>query len=449
MGYWIAVVDDEALSLTNARNLLTANDMKASCLRSGHDLIKFLEKNEPDLILLDILMPEMDGFETYRAIRKYEEDNGKPQTPVIFLTGENNSEIERRGLKAGASDFIRKPFDKDILIKRINNTIEKNKTIESLTEEATFDKLTGFLNKASGTDKVSGMCKNTSGALMILDLDNFKLVNDLYGHDMGDRVLVAFSDVVRHNVRAEDIVCRIGGDEFMAFFTGLTQKEAVAALTGRLNEQLMAEADILMGADHGIPLGISVGCAFAPEHATDYQILFQYADSALYNVKQNGKHGYDVFDPVSLKADKDYDLERNMARVIQIVSERGEGTGALLLGQDAFSSNYRFIIRFLNRYGGSACRVLFRINAEENSVIFSEIAAEFGNVLKNSLRKSDLIFRCNPDQFFVVLPLLTEEDVPELIGRVLEEWENTGLHERVKIEYVMSGVSFEEQQFES
>ena len=130
MGYWIVVVDDEPLSLTNARSILIKNEMKVSCLRSGADLLKFVETNDPDLILLDILMPEMDGFETFHALRRLEEKEGRIPTPVIFLTGENNSESERRGLKAGASDFIRKPFDRDILINRINNTIINSKTIE-------------------------------------------------------------------------------------------------------------------------------------------------------------------------------------------------------------------------------------------------------------------------------------------------------------------------------
>ena len=119
MGYWIAVVDDEPLSLTNAKNMLHSRDMRVSCLRSGEDLLLFMEKHAPDLILLDILMPEMDGFDTYRALRKYEKETGRAQVPVIFLTGEDSSEAEKRGLKAGASDFIHKPFDEDILVNRI------------------------------------------------------------------------------------------------------------------------------------------------------------------------------------------------------------------------------------------------------------------------------------------------------------------------------------------
>ena len=442
MGYWIVVVDDEPLSLKNAKEQLNKKGMRVSCLRSGTELIAFMEKNDPDLILLDILMPEMDGFETYSELRKFEEQSGRGRTPVIFLTGENNSETERRGLNAGASDFIHKPFDKDILINRINNTIMNSKTIESLTEEASLDKLTGFLNKASGTEKVSAISKEKAGALAIMDLDSFKLVNDIFGHDMGDRILVSFSEVIRHNVRSEDVICRVGGDEFMAFFVDVTDENALASLVKRLNDQLITEASALMGNDHGIPLGISVGVVFTNEHADDYQILFQYADSALYKAKQNGKHGYAVYDSVLCEQDADNDLDRDLSNVIRIVSERDEGREALILGQEAFSWNYRFIIRFMKRYNGTVNKVLFRITADEDGVIFSEIVTQFGAVLKRSIRKSDIIFQYRPNEFFAVLPQLVEKDAPQVIGRVMKEWEKSGYYDRVKIEYVMSTESF-------
>ncbi|MCR5357689.1 MAG: diguanylate cyclase [Lachnospiraceae bacterium] len=445
MSYWIVVVDDEPISLANAKNLLVEQDMKVSCLRSGKDLMRFIKNNTPDLILLDILMPEMDGFETYRALRQHEENTGMAKTPVIFLTGESNSETERRGLKAGASDYIRKPFDKDIFIKRINNTLMNSKMIESLTEEATIDKLTGFLNKSSGTDRISQLIKTRAGALVVFDLDSFKLVNDLYGHDMGDRILVAFSGIVRNNIRAEDVVSRIGGDEFMAFFVDVDEEEAISSLTNRLNEQLVREAEALMGGDCGIPLGISVGAVFASDQNNDYQILFQYADSALYKVKQNGKHGYAIYDRGSEDEAGEVDLENELLRVTKIVEERGEGKGAMLLGREAFSWNYRLIIRLIKRYRTVAGRILFSVESDKKDVIFSEIVAEFGNVLKNSLRKSDIIFQSKQNQFFVVLLQLTQKDTPKVIERVMKNWEKSGYHDRVKIDHVTGALTADDE----
>ncbi len=438
MSYWIAVVDDESICLTNAKNLLQENNMRVSCLRSGSDLLEFVEKHTPDLILLDILMPDMDGFDTYRALRQFEDSKGRPRIPVIFLTGEDSSEAERRGLKAGASDFIHKPFDKDILIKRINNTIINNKTIESLTEEARLDKLTGFLNKSSGTEKVSGLCRNGNGVLIIIDLDNFKLVNDLYGHDMGDRILIAFAEVIRLNTRSSDVICRIGGDEFMAFISEMDDRTEVASFTHRLNDQFQKEAEKLMGKEHGIPLGISIGAAFTSKGTSDYQILFQYADSALYEVKRNGKHDFRIYDPDKEENNKEEELVSELERAIHIMSERGEGKGAMILGQEAFAWNYRFIERFLTRYGGSAIRIMFMLTSDEKGIIFSEMVSAFGNVMKNTLRKSDIIIQWLQNRYFVVLPLLEENDYLKVVERIKQEWEKTGYTDRVRIEYAIS-----------
>lgn len=431
MDYWIVVVDDEPLSLKNAKMLLGSQGMKVSCLRSGTELLKFLEKNEPDLILLDVLMPEMDGFETISAVRDYEERVGKRKTPIIFLTGESDSEIERRGLREGASDFVHKPLDKDILISRITRTIDSDRQINNLTQEATLDKLTGFLNKASGTAKVSELCSREQGALIIFDLDNFKLVNDLFGHDMGDRILVAFASVVRRNIRSDDVASRVGGDEFMVFFPKLCEEYAVSSLTERLNSQLMTEADALMGADHGIPLGISAGVAFAPGHSSDYQVLFQYADTALYKAKQSGKHRYSVYESEMGQILGTDDLEHEISRIAQIMEERGSRKGALLLGKDTFSWNYRFITRFVERYDAVATQILFSLSDKENGIPSSAVTDKFATILKNNLRKSDIIYQNRPYQFFVALPLLGEDDKDGVIGRIskafLKEPESGGV----------------------
>ena len=445
MGYWIVVVDDEPLSLTNAKRLLESEDMKVSCLCSGNDLMKFMRKKSPDLILLDILMPDMDGFETYHALRQLEEEENRPKTPVIFLTGENNKETERRGLKAGASDFIRKPFDKDVLRKRIKNTIINSRTIKHLEKEASLDKLTGFLNKESGTARISELCAGKQGMLMIMDLDNFKLVNDLFGHDMGDRVLVAFSDIVRHSIRADDVVSRIGGDEFMAFFSDVYDENAISSLSKRLNEELSDKAAELMGNDHDIPLGISIGAAFAPKHSKEYRLLFQYADSSLYRVKQNGKHGYGIYDSDVDEGDAGNDLEKEIERITRIMGERREAKGAMLLGQDAFSWNFRFIMRFIKRYGGGAARILFSLTTNEKGVLFSEIMAEFAHVLSTSLRRSDIIFQNRANQFFVVLPMISLKDVDGVIERVLNAWKQNGYNERVQLNTTVAMIEPDEK----
>lgn len=121
MSDWILVVDDDTANLKMANRILSAEKMRVSCLKSGEDAIKFLQGNRPDLILLDIHMPGMDGFETIAAIR---EDEGTSGIPVIFLTADDDSNAEARGLEAGAMDFIKKPFVPEVLLLRVKHTVE-------------------------------------------------------------------------------------------------------------------------------------------------------------------------------------------------------------------------------------------------------------------------------------------------------------------------------------
>ncbi len=445
MGYWIVIVDDEVIELKNARNLLDKSDFRVSCLRSGAELLKFMKNNTPDLVLLDILMPEMDGFETFHLLRQFEEEEGRSTTPVIFLSGSNDNATERRGLQDGASDFIRKPFDPEILRSRIINTIENRKTIESLTEKATLDRLTGFLNKMSGTEKITAMCKEKTGALILFDLDNYKLINDIYGHDMGDEVLIGFAEIVKHNIRSEDVVSRIGGDEFLAFFTNLTSKTAVTALVFRLNEQLLGKCVELMGDDFDVPIGISAGVAFVPEHTRDFSMLFRFVDSAMYRVKQNGKHGAQIHDeeiPVE-NGDHKSDLDMDMARFTKILEERSTAEGAMVLGKDTFIQIYRFALRFLRRYEKGAEKLLFSLCLDENEENLTEVAQEFLELLQKKLRKSDVIVQIKSDQFFVFLPIITEEEAKMVIDRINNAFDE-GNTRSVKLQYVASHISFEE-----
>lgn len=445
MDYWVVVVDDDALSLKNVRIILNDQGMKVSCLRSGQALLEYMENHNPDLILLDIQMPEMGGFETLHELRKREENENKKRIPVIFLTGEQNSEAEHRGLNAGASDFIHKPFDKEILVSRIKNIITNNRMVESLTEDATIDKLTGFLNKNSGTKKIASLCDEKTGAMIVFDLDNFKLVNDLFGHDMGDRVLENLADVFRLNIRSYDIMSRIGGDEFMGFFCDLHSEDAVTALVERLNANLLKRCVSLMGEDFGIPIGISAGVVFVPEHGRDYHTLFQLADGSLYRVKQKGKHGCEIYDPSAADNDLKNDPHIEMTRLTQLVEERGAAKGGLILNQDAFAVNYRFIVRFLKLFKGRVKKFMFTLTLHSGSNLnISTAALEFGEFLQETLRECDIAFQNRHNQFFVVIPEMLCEADKDIGERILEAWKTKGRSDSLEVTYVAETISYEE-----
>ena len=132
MSDWILVIDDDTSNLKMASRILGMEKMRVSCMKSGEDAIKFLEDNRPDLILLDVHMPGMDGFETIAAVRK---NRATADIPVIFLTADDDSDTETRGLRAGAMDFIKKPFVPEVLLLRVRHTIELIRLQSDLSHE--------------------------------------------------------------------------------------------------------------------------------------------------------------------------------------------------------------------------------------------------------------------------------------------------------------------------
>ncbi len=439
MDSWIVVVDDETFSLTSVKAILGAENMKISCLRSGRDLLRFMKKNTPDLILLDVMMPDMDGFETYEELRAQEKSMGIHNTPVIFLTGDLSDEDESRGLQLGASDYIHKPFDKDILIGRIKKTISNSKKIESLTEDATIDKLTGFLNRSEGIAKIRDLCNDKTGACMMLDLDNFKFVNDLYGHDTGDHMIMAFADIIRRNIRSSDVVCRFGGDEFLAFFVGVENEEAIASLSKRLNDQLVSESNDIMGKEHGIPIGISIGAVMVPQQGREYETVFERADEALYASKQNGKHGYAVYRRPDDNNEDDRNAGYVLGRITTILEEHSETAGPVFLGTEVFVTVYRFVMRFKKRYKAEVIKAMFVVTPRdgEGDEDYEETVKKFGEILKKLLRRSDIVLQYKPNQFFVLLPAGDKPDGEKVMQRIMTEWEKQGLDRYAEISHAV------------
>ena len=427
MAYWIIVVDDDTANLQMAGHILSRNDMRVTALKSGKALLDYLPaKGVPSLILLDINMPEMDGFETLRRLRQWEKEQGKDETPVIFLTADEGADTEQLGFDAGVSDYIRKPFNPEILLKRINNIVAKEDKINSLKAEATTDKLTGLLNKSAAGLQFTQLCSTAVGCLMMIDLDSFKLVNDIYGHEMGDQVLICFSKLISQHVPAGSKAARIGGDEFTAFCTDMKRESDVAALAELLNIEMQREAKKMMGDDMDIPLGASVGAVFVPTQGRDYESLLKLADKALYSVKQNGKHGYAIYSPEAF-LEKDngiHSIESDLMTLSTIMSERNIPNSALRLDKEMFSSVYQYIMRYIIRNQRKACKVLFNISsgAGTDNARYDELCVEFGEFIKNNLRKSDIMMRNRYNQYFVLLADIHEASVSMVIGNIIRGW---------------------------
>ena len=425
MTRWIIVVDDDTANLQMAGHILSKNNMRVTALRSGALLLDYIkDKGIPDLILLDIKMPEMDGFETLKRLREMEKEKGIREIPVIFLTADEDTNTETKGFEMGVSDYIRKPFNPEVLLKRIDNVVSVQKEMNNLKTEATTDKLTGFLNKAATNAQMPALCVSSVGALMMIDLDSFKLVNDIYGHEMGDEVLISFAQIIRDSIPAGSKCGRIGGDEFVAFCNGVETEEAVASITSNLNEKLIKSAKSLMGADMSIPLGASVGAVFVPRHGNDYNSLLKLADKSLYKVKKNGKHGYDLFSSELFSEDEVNSPLPDIKTISEILGERTIPNVALQLDAEAFAHVYRYVIRYILRHHLGACKILFTLSkkGDMSDLVYKDACDEFGNHVRKSLRKSDILMRNRYNQYFVFLTDVREDSTGTVLEHIITRW---------------------------
>ncbi|MBR3280092.1 MAG: response regulator [Lachnospiraceae bacterium] len=424
MAKWIIVVDDDTANLKMAGHILSKNNMRVTALKSGSSFLEYVNANGmPDLVLLDIKMPVMDGFETLGRLRQLEQQKGLMKTPVIFLTADEDVDTETRGFEVGVSDFIRKPFNPDVLLRRIDNIMSNSQEMQSLKSEATIDKLTGLLNKGATGVELSKMCSEKTGCLMMIDLDSFKLVNDIYGHEMGDKVLIACAEIIKSNVPSGSKCGRIGGDEFTAFALGVTTENAVAGIAARINECILKRAKELMGDDMSIPLGASIGGIFVPRYGNDYNALLKLADKSLYTVKKNGKHGYGLYDDDDAEDGSEMSVH-DIKAISEILGERSIQDVALQLDKDSFAPVYRYVIRYIIRHHINACKVLFTLSPAngKNDIDFYDSVDEFGSHIRGSLRKSDIFMRNNKNQYFVFLTDIRADSVEKVIVHLTDSW---------------------------
>lgn len=417
----ILIVDDEKISLMMT-NYILMSEYDTVCASSGAEALYIYEKERPDLVLSDFRMPQMNGFELQRQIQ----ENFSDPVPFIFMTADRDEETESAGLQQGAVDFIHKPFRADVLLKRISNILHMIEQISGLKKASATDPMTGLLNKASARTEIAELCQKTSGALLIVDLDSFKPVNDLYGHSMGDKILIRFAEILQSAVRFTDITGRIGGDEFIAYCQNVSDESVVAEKAAYINEFLLQSAHELMGENMSIPLGASIGCVFVPEEGTDYDSLFKKADEALYHVKQNGKHGYEIYGgETGAKTIKEHEAT-GIAHVFQILSERSEAKGAYTLPFEQFKTVYQFLSRLYLNYKKEIWVIMFSLHKNGDSDLTTEeVMEQFLSVLSKSLRASDIVTQNSKNQIMAVLNETNRMNCELVVGRVLKNWEGS------------------------
>lgn len=281
----ILIVDDVSSNIEVLAAVLK-DDYQIKVAQSGAKALEIvLNKPIPDLILLDVEMPDMDGFE---VLKKLKNNRITQDIPVIFITSYDTTEEEERGLLKGAVDYITKPIRPVIVKARIKTHVTIKKQRDALVYSSSHDQLTGLYNRRhldEEGDRKFSRAQRTQDKLSVimLDIDHFKVVNDTYGHLSGDNVLIAISDLLSVFKRNEDFATRYGGEEFVILLDNCGIADAKEKA-----ENMRLKIEILR--PDGIEIRASFGVAEFNKRHNSFEELLKDADSALYEAKNSGRN---------------------------------------------------------------------------------------------------------------------------------------------------------------
>jgi diguanylate cyclase (GGDEF)-like protein len=313
----VLVVDDDRSTRTTLRHTLQRDGFRVEEAADGAEALAMLPRCQPDVILMDAVMPVMDGF---TACARLQELPGGRAIPVLMITAlQDNSSVER-AFAAGASDYIPKPIHYAVLSQRVRRIIEANRAEKRIRHLAYNDLLTGLPNRTLFFDLLAqgiaqAAAQETRLAVLFMDLDRFKYVNDNLGHDVGDRLLVAVAQRVRQAVRNADTVARLGGDEFTVLLGELDGPAAAAGVAHNICRALEAPFQI---DGHDIFVTSSVGIAMYPHDGLDVATLVKHADSAMYQAKRTNA-GFKFYEAsMELSISQHVRLESDLRRALEL-----------------------------------------------------------------------------------------------------------------------------------
>ena len=286
----VLVAEDDADQVEIIKTILSENRYRVIVARDGEEAIKLLAHEPVDIALLDIMMPKISGLEVCRKIR---EDPRHQNIYVIFLTALAGGEERVRGLKLGANDYVDKPFYLPELLARISVGERLTHERRKMVKQAAEDPLTGLYNRRMFEERLSHEFERAKRygrtlSLMMIDIDDFKVVNDRYGHQWGDAVLSEIAHILKEKTRKSDILVRYGGDEFTLM---LPEVSIAAALqtADKLRREIKA-AIFRPDSEPSFSLTVSIGVSStSADNYRDGQAVLNDADAALYRAKRNGK----------------------------------------------------------------------------------------------------------------------------------------------------------------
>ncbi len=277
----ILVVDDNPGDIDILLELLQGYDVRTAT--DGASALESVAMEKPDLILLDINMPDMDGFEVCRQLKANEDTQ---DIPILFLSSRNDVDNIVKGFKLGGADYVTKPYLPQEMIARIQTHLQLSETISALNRLVYVDHLSGIANRRSFFTKAPKLFEDATKRhiplhLFMIDMDNFKQINDTYGHSIGDKVIQGLTECVQKSVSKVDMFARLGGDEFVLILTGISAHQAHQQL-----KQLMLNVqEASLSTISSAKVTISIGMVSKKEQDNNIEDLLIRADARLYKSK--------------------------------------------------------------------------------------------------------------------------------------------------------------------
>ena len=312
----ILLADDDPSIRLMVRHVLEAEDYDIIEAEDGLEAIKAVEKQNPALILLDAVMPGLDGFATCKQIK----DRGYTDIPVIMITGLDDDASVERAYDVGAIDYITKPIKWAVLKHRVRSIVQRVMAERKVQLLEYRDSLTQLPNRLLFVDRLEQAIVRAERhretiALLVVDIDDFKLVNDSFGHEAGDQLIKAVGDLLSKALRRADTVARLGGDEFAIIIENVEGDDDAISIADNLTTML----------EHSVRLheqetftSASVGISMYPQDGTDASTLLKNADTAMFRAKENGRRCFQFYKPeMSVTAMKRLDLETSIRNAIE------------------------------------------------------------------------------------------------------------------------------------
>jgi len=319
-------------------------------------------------------------------------------------------------------------YDRRIRMRKNNRPPDKELLNQDLAMYSYIDPLTGLSNRASGEQRIIDILNSDdpSGALLMIDIDHFKSVNDTYGHAMGDRILIRFAEILKSFIRNEDILMRLGGDEFVIFYRNFTEPDQLSERCRRIIEKVEYLIGDMVDERIGQTISASIGIAISGINGNDLRTLKDHADKALYYVKQHSKHGFLLYED---GVDSIHEVSKHRGAVDisvlkNLINENDLDRGAYLVDYDSFKNLYRFLSRNVSRISTDYQLVLFTLSLKKPATSLSVIDLErqLGRLIGKTLRLGDVAAQYGRNQYIVLLSGTNTENGKIAANRVTDNW---------------------------